>query len=70
MQDDPAILSALSDIWAEARVELPPREQVMQLHVTLYDLTPSSERQLDIFTNDEAVRLRAEACLLYTSRCV
>ena len=61
VQDDPAILSALSDIWAEARTELPPREQVMQLHVTLYDLTPSSERQLDIFTNDEAVRLRAEA---------
>ncbi|RTL62114.1 MAG: type VI secretion protein ImpB [Pseudonocardiaceae bacterium] len=56
VHDDHAILAALERLWADA----PPRAWIIQVHVTLTDLTPAAERQLDILLNDEGQRKKAE----------
>ncbi len=60
VNDDQAILSALTSLWAQAERELPFRITVYRVHVTLIDLSPAHQRQLDLFLNDDQVRQKAE----------
>lgn len=61
VRDDQACLAALKTLWQHAEGELPPRAQIIRLHVTLLDLSPATERQLDIFLNDDVRRRKCEA---------
>lgn len=58
VHDDAAVLRVLEALWAQAG--LGRRVRIIQVHVTLYDLTPMAERQLDLLEGDEASRLRRE----------
>lgn len=60
VHDDHAVLSALEILWDEACSCLPFRTHVIRLGVTLFELTPVSERQLDMFLDDDASRRRWE----------
>jgi DNA polymerase-4 len=60
VHDDQAVLAALGRLWEEAKSRLPRRARIICLGVTLLDLTPASERQLDILLNDDKQRLRCE----------
>jgi DNA polymerase-4 len=60
VQDDQAILRALGSLWDRANRELPRHTKLMMVAVTLGDLTPASERQLDLLMNDDPERKKAE----------
>jgi DNA polymerase-4 len=60
-QDDQAVLTALEGLWAMARSQLPRTERVIRLGVTLLDLTPACERQLDLLLDDDRTRRRWES---------
>lgn len=60
VHDDSAILSALERAWANASLSLPRSVRIMRLGVTLHELTPAAERQLDIFIADDKARERCE----------
>lgn len=60
VNDDQACLSALGRLWDKAHRELPQRTEIIRIGVTLLDLTPATERQLDIFTNDDKSRQKWE----------
>lgn len=59
-QDDQAVLHALEGLWAMARAQLPRNERIIRLGVTLLDLTPANERQLDLLLDDDPLRRRWE----------
>ena len=61
VHDDHAILAALECAWADVRPRLSRRVRIMRLGVTLLELTPASERQLDIFLADDKARQRCES---------
>lgn len=63
VHDDQAVLSALGSLWSDARQQLPFAARIIQLGVTLADLTPASERQLDIFIDDDKTRQRWERAI-------
>lgn len=56
VRDDQAILAALERLWENARNHVSPRARILQVHVTLLDLTPAGERQLDILLDDDRTR--------------
>lgn len=56
VHDDHAVLAALETIWQDA----PRRAWIIQVHVTLSDLTLAAERQLDILLNDDGERRKRE----------
>jgi DNA polymerase-4 len=60
VHDDQAVLSALENMWTRLHKRLLRRARIMRVGVTLLDLTPSTERQLDIFLNDDVHRQKAE----------
>lgn len=60
VQDDQALLGALSFLWDAMEQEVPPRSKAMRVGVTLCDLTPASARQLDLLLADDAERQRWE----------
>lgn len=60
VNDDQAILSALTILWAKARRELPKRHRLIRVGVTLLDLAPADGRQLDLFLNDDKDRQKWE----------
>lgn len=60
VQDDHACRDALSRLWQGAHVALPPRTRVQRVGVTLGDLAPAAERQLDLLLDDEDDRQRWE----------
>jgi DNA polymerase IV len=60
VHDDQAVLSALAEIWANAIRQLQASTSIIRLGVTLADLTPANERQLDIFIDDDKTRQRCE----------
>ena len=60
VQDDHACLRALSALWDKAKTEISRRAEVVRVGVTLSDLTLATERQLDIFLNDDKERRRCE----------
>jgi DNA polymerase-4 len=49
VQDDQACLAALNVLWTQAKAEMSPRSEIIRVGVTLYDLSPATERQLDLF---------------------
>jgi DNA polymerase-4 len=60
VHDDQAVLSALEELWTDAKRHMPPSARVIRLGVVLLDLTRANERQLDIFLNDDDKRRRCE----------
>lgn len=61
VNDDHAILSALAGLWGQVAADHPRGLTIFRLGVTLYDLSPSHERQLDLLLNDERQRQRWES---------
>lgn len=61
VNDDQAILAALSALWRHFFDEHPERVTIFRVGVTLLDLSPSNERQLDFLTADDDERRRWEA---------
>lgn len=51
VQDDYACLGALSSLWEVARSQIGPRAEIIRVGVTLSDLSPATERQLDLLGN-------------------
>jgi len=60
VNDDQAILSALSELWEKVTQDYPRGLTIFRIGVTLYDLTPAHERQLDLLLNDDRQRRRWE----------
>lgn len=60
VNDDQAILPALTDLWGQVRKTYPNGLTIFRLGVTLYDLSPANERQLDLLLNDDRQRRRWE----------
>lgn len=58
--DDQACLRALTALWDEAWPRLPRRARIIQVGVTLGDLTPAHQRQTDLFLADDPERRRCE----------
>ena len=60
VQDDQACLSALNVLWIKAKAEIRPRSEIIRVGVTLADLSPANERQLDLFLHDDDERQKCE----------
>lgn len=60
VHDDRAVLAALEQIWTAAHSSLPKRAWIIQVHVTLMDLTRAEARQLDLLLDDDRTRRRWE----------
>ena len=60
VQDDQACLAALEDIWRKARTEIRGKAEIIRVSVTLAELSPANERQLDLFLNDDGERQKCE----------
>lgn len=60
VNDDQAILAALSDLWSQVCREHPRGLTIFRVGVTLYDLSPSNERQIDLLLNDDIHRQKWE----------
>ena len=60
VHDDMACLSALKKLWKEARADLPANARIIRIGVTLLDLSPASQRQLDLLLNDDVERRKWE----------
>ncbi|CAI9400074.1 Protein UmuC [Pleomorphomonas sp. T1.2MG-36] len=61
VHDDQAILSALALLWQAFDSEHPERLSVFRIGVTLLELTPANERQLDFLLADDTRRKCWEA---------
>ena len=61
VHDDQAVLTALEALWKLARAALPRSTRVIQVGVTLSNLTRANERQLDILLNDDVSRRKWES---------
>lgn len=61
VNDDQAILHALADLWHLVEREYPKGLTVFRVGVTLYDISPSDERQLDLLLNDDVERQKWES---------
>ncbi|CAM4237661.1 Type VI secretion protein ImpB [Novosphingobium lubricantis] len=60
VNDDCALLRGLSDLWSRLRARVPAATRIMRVGVTLFDLSPASQRQLDWLESDDADRQRWE----------
>ena len=60
VQDDQACLSGLTNLWKKTRAEIPGRAEIIRIGVTLSNLSPANERQLDLFLNDDSTRRKQE----------
>ena len=60
VHDDQACLSALMALWQKAVAEIPRRAEIIRIGVTLSDLSPADARQLDLLSNDDPTRIKAE----------
>jgi len=61
VHDYQAVLEALERLWAEILRSMERRERVFRVHVALLNLTPASERQLDLLLDDDPARRKWEA---------
>lgn len=61
VNDDQAILAALGVLWAHFSDEHPGRPTIFRVGVTLFDLSPANERQLDFLLEDDNERRKWEA---------
>jgi DNA polymerase-4 len=60
VQDDFACLNALNILWDMARAEVSRQEKIIRVSVTLGNLSPATERQLDMFLNDDRKQQKNE----------
>lgn len=60
VHDDQAVLSGLARLWERVRSDLPRTTTVFRIGVTLTDLSPADQRQLDMLINDDRTRQRWE----------
>ncbi|WP_022728706.1 Y-family DNA polymerase [Fodinicurvata sediminis] len=60
VRDDQAILSALAGLWKRVEQAYPRGVMIFRVGVTLYDLSPAGERQLDLLLRDDRARQRWE----------
>ena len=60
VNDDQAILSGLRALWARVRRDYPRGVTIFRVGVTLYDLSPADERQIDMLDNDDVDRRKWE----------
>lgn len=60
VNDDSALLRGLSQLWGHLRSQTPATMRIMRVGVTLFDLSPSNQRQLDWLENDDLDRQRWE----------
>lgn len=60
VHDDKTVLSALETMWRQLRQKLSHRSRVLRVYVTLLDLTPANERQLDMLADQDNDRERWE----------
>ena len=60
VQDDQACLAALKILWEKARAELHRRTEIVRVGVTLSELSPANERQLDLLLDDDEERQKCE----------
>ena len=58
--DDQACLAALNTAWARLSKKVPARTRIVRIGVTLGDLSPAGQRQLDMLLNDDVTRRRWE----------
>lgn len=58
VNDDQAILSALAELWDKVHRDYPRGLTIFRIGVTLYDLSPAHERQLDFLIDDDRERRR------------
>ncbi len=61
VNDDQVILAALGELWVEVGRAYPKGQTIFRVGVTLYDLSPDNERQLDLLNNDDALRVKWES---------
>jgi hypothetical protein len=57
---DEAVLTALEALWAQVQSKLSRSSRVVQVGVTLSDLSRADERQLDMLLNDDEPRRKWE----------
>lgn len=60
VSDDQACLEGLDAIWARLALIVPTHMKVVRIGVTLGDLSPANQRQLDMLLNDDSIRRREE----------
>ncbi|MFP6730197.1 MAG: type VI secretion protein ImpB [Alphaproteobacteria bacterium] len=60
VHDDQACLAGLAALWEKAGAELPGAAKIIQLGITLLDLSPATSRQLDMLIDDDLARKRWE----------
>lgn len=60
MQDDLACLKALGTLWEIAVKKISAKAEIVRVGVTLGELTPATERQLDLLLNDDKQRQKSE----------
>lgn len=60
VQDDFACLTALTMLWEQVKRELRIKPEIIRVGVTLLDLCPDNQRQLDLFLNDDGIRRKCE----------
>lgn len=60
VRDDQAVLTALAILWDEMLKAISSRAKVLRVGVTLCDLTPADNRQLDLHYDDDRERQKWE----------
>jgi len=58
VSDDRSCLTALDVLWGQARCALPKDARIIRMSVTLLDISPAGERQLDLFLSDDREQRR------------
>ncbi len=60
VNDDQAILAGLHVLWEKVKRDFPDGVTIFKISVTLYDLSPAGERQIDMLENDDPIRQKWE----------
>lgn len=60
VNDDQACLAGFEPLWTRSLKRLPHYAKIIRVFVTFGKLSPSHERQLDMFTNDDPERIKME----------
>lgn len=60
VHDDQAILAGLRALWGRVQQDFRRGVTIYRVGVTLYDLSPADERQIDLLDNDDALRQKWE----------
>lgn len=61
VHDDQALLGEFAVLWEQAVAGLPRRTKIYRVGVTLFDLSPADQRQLDFLVDDDSERQRWES---------